>query len=120
MAFDTAIQKVVKKLVQIQGIGVSVTYRKVATGTYNSKAGTVSESLTDTSVKAIFSDVKTNETNTLVQFDDRKCTIASDSLTFTPSTADRIVHSGVQYQIVRVKTIDQAGTPISYELILSA
>lgn len=120
MAFDTAIQKVVKKVAQIPGIGASLTYRRVVSGKYNSTTGKTRETITDTTLKGIFSDVNARETNDLIQSDDRKCTIPADSLTFTPSTADRIVSSGVQYQIIRIKTIDQAGTSISYELYLRA
>ncbi len=118
MAFDTAIQKVVKKVAQIPGIGASVTYRKVTSGSYNSTTGDVRETVSDTSIKGIFSEVNARETTDLVQADDRKCTIAAGAITFTPSTADRIVFSGVQYQIIRIKTVDQAGTSISYELFL--
>ena len=120
MAFDTAIQKVVKKVSQIPGIGASMTYRRVSSGSYNSATGKVREVVSDTSLKGIFSDVNVREVTDLVQSDDRKCTIPAGSLTVTPSTADRIVSSGVQYQIIRIKTIDQAGTAISYELFLRA
>jgi recombinational DNA repair protein RecR len=120
MAFNTAIQKVVKKLAEIPGIGTSVTFRKVSAGSYNSTSGEVNETVTDTSVKAVFEDVNQREVTELVQADDRKCIIAANALSSAPSTADRVIVSGVQHSIIRIKVIDQAGLDISYQLFLRA
>jgi hypothetical protein len=37
-----------------------------------------------------------------------------------PSTADRVVINTVSHQIIRVQTIEQDNTAITYELILRA
>ena len=120
MAFDAAIQKVLKKVTEIPGIGTSITYKKVSTGSYNSTSGISREVISDTTLKGVFEDVNLREVSGLVQAEDRKCTISAAALTFTPTTADRIVASNVAYQIVRVKMVEQAGTKISYELYLRA
>lgn len=118
MAFDTAIQKVVKKIAQIPGLGVEVIIRQITVGKYDSSTGKARETKSDTTVKGVFEDVNQREAIGLVQSDDRKLTIPADSLTYTPTPKDRVVHSSIQYQIIRVKTVDQAGTSISYELFL--
>lgn len=120
MAFNTAIAKVIKKVSEISGIGTSVTYRKVNSGTYNSTTGEVRESVSDTTLKGVFENINFREVNDLIQADDRKCTIPADSLSFTPKTADEIIASGITYQIIRIGVNEQAGVNLSYELYLRA
>ena len=120
MAFDAAIKKVLAKVAEIPGIGTSIVYKRVSSGSYNATTGDVRESVSETTLKGVFEDVNFREVAGLVQSDDRKCTIAADAISFIPSTADRVTASGVTYQIVRVKIVEQAGTQISYELYLRA
>ena len=120
MAFNTALKTVIKNVLEVPGIGTSITYRKVTAGSYNATSGEISESYSDTTLKGLFEDVNLREVNDLIQADDRKCTIPADSLTFTPSTADQIVASSVTYQIVRVKITEQGGVNLNYELYLRA
>ena len=120
MAFDAAIKKVLAKVAEIPGIGTSIVYKRVSSGSYNATTGDVRESVSETTLKGVFEDVNFREVAGLVQSDDRKCTIAADAISFIPSTADRVTASGVTYQIVRVKMVEQAGTQISYELYLRA
>ena len=120
MAFNTALKTVIKNVLEVPGIGTSITYRKVTASSYNATSGEISESYSDTTLKCIFEDVNIREVNDLVQSDDRKCTIPADSLTFTPSTADQIIVSSVTHQIIRVKIIEQGGVNLSYELYLRA
>ena len=101
MGFETSLKKVIKKVSQIPGIAVSVTYRKVSTGTYSVSRGEVSETFVDTSIKGIFKDVNQREVTDLVQADDRKLTIAAGFLSSAPTTAARIIYNSVQYQIIR-------------------
>jgi hypothetical protein len=120
MAFDTAIKKVVGKILKTPGIGGSIVYRQVTAGTYNSTSGEIKGTTTDTSLKGLFQDINDEEVKGLIQADDRKCMIAADALSFIPSTADKIVAAGITYQIIKVKTIEQAGTQINYLLYLRA
>ena len=120
MAFNTAIAKVIKTVSEISGIGTSVTYRKVTAGTYNETSGELSQSFSDTPLKGFFENINLREVNDLIQADDRKLTIPANSLTFTPSTTDQIVYSGVTYQIIRAGVNEQGGENLSYELYLRA
>ena len=120
MAFDAAIKKVLAKVAEIPGNGTSNVNKRVSSGSYNATTGDVGESVSETTLKGVFEDVNFREVAGLVQSDDRKCTIAADAISFIPSTADRVTASGVTYQIVRVKIVEQAGTQISYELYLRA
>ena len=116
MGFAKAIQKATEKVLQTPGIGEDVTVRRVVPGTYNTTTGVIGETTTDTTVKGVFEDVNQREVNELIQADDRKCNVPAASLTNVPTTADRIVSGGVNYQIIRVKTVSQAGTDINYTL----
>ena len=118
MSFANALQKALDKVTQIPGLGVDVTFQRVSTGSYNTTTGKVKDTSTDSTIKGVFQEINNREVNDLVQADDRKCTIAANSLSNTPTTKDRIVFQGVTYQIIRVKTVTQAGVDLSYELFL--
>jgi hypothetical protein len=51
---------------------------------------------------------------------DRRLTIAAADVNAVPTTADRVVISGVTYQVIRITTIEQDNQPITHELILRA
>jgi hypothetical protein len=118
MALATSLRKTASKL--MAKFGGNVTYRQVSSGTYNSTTGAITETATDYSIKGVLEDVNKSEVNELVQANDKRLIIAAADLSITPSTADRIVISSVSHQIIRVQTIEQDNTPITYELILRA
>mgnify|MGYP003112407954 FL=1 len=118
MSFANALQKAVDKVVKVKGIGVDVVLRRVTPGTYNTSTGVVKDSISDSTVKGIFSEINDSEVNDLVQANDRKCMISAKSVDNVPTTKDRIVFSSVIYQIISVKTVSQAGLDLTYELIL--
>jgi hypothetical protein len=118
MALATSLRKTASKL--MAKFGGSVTYRQVSSGTYNATTGAITETATDYSIKGVLEDVNKSEVNELVQANDKRLIIAAADLSITPSTADRIVISSVSHQIIRVQTIEQDNTPITYELILRA
>jgi hypothetical protein len=41
-------------------------------------------------------------------------------LSSAPTTKDRVVYGGVNYQVIRVKTVMEAGVDITYQLFLRA
>ena len=120
MGFAKAIQKATEKVLQTPGIGEDVTVRRVTTGSYNTTTGVIAETLSDTTVKGVFEEVNQREVNELIQADDRKCNVPAASLTNAPTTHDRIVAGGVNYQIIRVQTVSQSGTAINYTMYLRA
>ena len=120
MSFADALQKAVNKINQIPGIGVDVTLRRITLGSYNTSTGEIAETASDSTIKGVFEDVTQREVNDLVQADDRKYIVPADFLSFTPSTSDQLIVSGVTHQIIRVKIQEQAGVNISYELYLRA
>ena len=111
---DKVAQTVVKKL------GGDVTIRYVTGGTYNTTTGLISESVSDTSIKAHVYDVNVSEANELIQAGDKKLTIAAADVTAAPKTKDRVVISSVVYQVIQVQTEQLNGVDISYDLILRA
>ena len=117
-SFAAAIQKVIDKVAEIPGVGSSVTVRRVTPGSYNTSTGVISETTADTVVKGVLQDVNDREVNDLVQAADLKCTVAADSLAYTPSTKDRVVIDTKVHQIVRIKTFRSGASVLSYELYL--
>jgi hypothetical protein len=98
--------------------GGTATIRRVVPGVYNATTGTVSETATDTVVRGVLQDINLNEVNDLIQATDKRLLIAAADLANPPTPTDRVIISSVTHQVIRVDTIEQDNTPITYELIL--
>ena len=118
MALATSLRKVASKL--INKFGGAVTLRTVASGVYNPTTGTASETVSDVTIKGVLQDVNAREVGDLTQSGDRRLIIAAADVNAAPTAADRIIISGVTYQVIRIVTIEQDNQPITYELILRA
>jgi hypothetical protein len=118
MALASSLQKTASKL--MGKFGGALTYRRVASGTYNATTGAITETTTDYTVRGVLEDVNKREVNELIQASDKRLILAAADLAVTPNTADRVVISTVSHQIIRVQTIEQDNTAITYELILRA
>ena len=118
MALATSLQKAASKL--ISKFGGSLTYRRVATGSYNTTTGVITETTTDYALRGVLEDVNAREVNELIQAGDKRLTLAAADLSITPNTADRVLIGLVSHQIIRSRTIEQDNTAITYELILRA
>ena len=118
MTLATPLRKVASKL--MAKFGGTVTIRRVTPSTYNTTTGAITETTADTSVRGVLEDVNLREVNELVQAGDKKLTIAAADVTNAPTTADRVVISGISHQVIRVETIEQDNTAITYALILRA
>ena len=118
MSLATSLRKTASKLMGKFG-GVA-TIRTISTGAYNPTTGTVSQTTSDTAVRGVLEDVNIREVNDLIQATDKRLLIAAADVTAAPITADEVVISGTTYQVIRVTTIEQDNTPITYELILRA
>lgn len=118
MALALPLRKVASKL--MAKFGGTATIRKITTGAYDAANGTVAETTTDTIVRGVLEDVKAREVNELVQASDKRLIIAAADVTAAPSTVDRVLINSISHQIIRVDTIEQDNTAITYELILRA
>jgi hypothetical protein len=118
MALASSLQKTASKL--MGKFGGALTYRRVASGAYNATTGAITETTTDYTVRGVLEDVNKREVNELIQANDKRLILAAADLAVTPNTADRVVISTVSHQIIRVQTIEQDNTAITYELILRA
>ena len=116
MSLASPLRKVASKLMAKFG-GVA-TIRRVATGVYNPTTGTVSETTADAVVRGVLEDVNVREVNDLIQAGDKRLIVAAADITNAPTTADRVLIAAVAHQIIRVVTIEQDNTAITYELIL--
>ena len=61
--FANAVQKAIKNVASIQGVGQDVTIRTITAGSYNTTTGVISESNSDATVKAVLEDVNMREVN---------------------------------------------------------
>jgi len=118
MSIATSLVNVADKV--ISKFGGDVTIRFITAGAYNTTAGTVAESNTDSEVKGILEDVVNREVNELVQAGDKRLTVAAKDLDSAPKTKDKVLISTVVHQIISVETTEQENTAITYELILRA
>jgi hypothetical protein len=118
MALASSLRKAATKL--MAKFGGSLTYRQVSSGAYNATTGAITETTADYTVRGVLEDVNKREVNELIQANDKRLILAAADLAVTPNTADRVVISTVSHQIIRVQTIEQDNTAITYELILRA
>ena len=119
MSLADSLRSVASKV--IAKFGGDVTIRIVTPGAYNTSTGAITETVSDTGIKGVLEDVSVREVNELVQAGDKRLTVAALDLNgTTPDTVDRVVISGISHQIIRVDTIEQDNTAITYELILRA
>ena len=118
MALATALQKTASKL--MAKFGGAATLRTVTPGVYNPTSGTISETTSDVALRGVLEGVSKREVNELIQAGDKRMIIAADDTAVVPSTADRVIISGVTHQVIAVATIEQDNTAITYELILRA
>lgn len=118
MALATSLRKVASKL--MGKFGGAATIRTVTPGIYNPTTGTVSETTADTAVRGVLEDVNLREVDDLIQATDKRLLIAAADVSAAPTTSDEVLITGTTYQVIRVVTIEQDNTPITYELILRA
>ncbi|BAQ93537.1 putative tail protein [uncultured Mediterranean phage uvMED] len=114
-----ALQKAALK--GLNRIGGDVTISYVSAGDYDVTTGTVPDFSTTVEtheVKGVLQDVNAREVNELIQAGDKRLEVPAVELPTAPQTKDRVTVVGVEHQVVRVKTIEQANTPITYVLYL--
>ena len=104
----------------LRAFGGSITYQQIATGLYNSSTGTVSETITEHTIKGFFENVKRSEVDELVQQNDKKLTITRGDIDFEPTPSDRVVISGVTYSVITVEKDMVEGQDINYFIYLRA
>ncbi len=118
MSLSNALRRTANKLVK--QFGGEITIQSVSLGEYNAMTGTAEETIESNAVSGVFEDVNASEVNDLVRGDDRKLLVAAAELPGAPSLRDKVFVENVTYQIVQIKTIEQANEPIVYQLFLRA
>jgi hypothetical protein len=116
MALANPLRKVASKL--MAKFGGTATIRRITVGAYNTSTGTAAETTSDTVLRGVVEDVSVREVNDLIQSGDKRLTVAAADVATVPSTADRVLISGVTHQVIRVTTVEQDNEPITHELIL--
>lgn len=100
--------------------GGDITFKRITSGIYNVTAGSISESISSVTIKGILQNVNQRELNELIKENDKILIIAASDLTFVPTTTDRVVVAGIEYQIIRINTDENDNEQIKYEIYLRA
>ena len=116
------ISKSLKKLSSrtINKFGGSITYQKITNGIYNSDTGTMSELITEISIKGVLEDLVKEEVNELIQQTDKKLLITRGDISFEPPPQDRVKIAGIVYTVLLVKKDMIIGNDVNYLLFLRA
>ena len=101
-------------------LGGDVTFKRITHGSYDTATGSISESITSTTIKGILQNVNQREINDLIKENDKILTIAAKDLEQTPTTSDRVLIASIEYQIIRINTDENDNENIKYEIYLRA
>ena len=104
----------------LKAFGGAVTYQQIASGTYRTATGTVSELVTSHSIVGFLENVKKSEVDELLQQNDKKLTVTRGDIDFEPTPVDRVVISGVTYSVIAVDKDMVEGQDINYFIYLRA
>ncbi len=103
--------------------GSPVTLRRPDQGTYDPVTGeTTAGAATDYNVRGLLLDYKLIGSGvkyadgTEIRQDDKRMLLAAEGLAITPAPSDRAIVGAETYQVVNIKQINPAGTPVLYEL----
>lgn len=98
----------------INDLGKALTLRKVTEGVYDPSTGGVTNTTADTSVKGMLLNYRDGQFDgDIIQVGDRKILLrASDSV--VPEIQDIVLDGSVEYRIINVRQIEEAGTDIVY------
>ena len=100
--------------------GGDVTFKRITHGSYDTAIGSVSESITTTTIKGILQNVNQREINDLIKENDKILIIAASDLEQTPTTSDRVLIASIEYQIIRINIDENDNQNIKYEIYLRA
>ena len=78
MGIASSLRKVATK--GLSKLGGNITIRQITNGSYNTTTGAVSESNSDTVVKAVIENVNNSEVNDQIQAQDKKITISAGDI----------------------------------------
>lgn len=116
MSLANALKKAATKT--LAKLGGDITLRRVTTGIYNPTTGTISETISDTTIKGALTNVSRSEVNDLVESQDKLLIISAGDISFVPTTKDKVIISSVEFKIIQINIDEQNNTPIAYQLIL--
>lgn len=97
----------------LQRFGASATLKRQAVGAYNPATGAAAVTPTSlTTTAAVFDYPQRYVDGTLVKQGDKQAFMAA---TYMPAQGDVLAWQGVDYQVIAVKAVSPAGTPVLYE-----
>ena len=82
--------------------GTAATFRRIVTGPYNTTTGTAPTTETDTSIRGLLTDYRTDEVDNTIQLGDRKFWIDGSDLAADPTTEDVVVIDSKIHSIIQV------------------
>lgn len=105
----------------IRLVGASVTYTRVVVGAYDPATSSVSTTETPYSIKALVEDYSLVDSGAgfasgLIEFGDKRVTIAQSEISVVPTAGDKITHNGETYTVVRVQKTYSGDNVALFEL----
>ena len=116
-ALDTRFRSLATKI--INKYGKSITLTSVTTGTYNPATGSVTNTTSSATVKAIVEDYSYQDsgfTEGLIKVGDKKFTVAAIDLSSAPKPGDTITLGSSTYSVIRVIETWSGEQIASYEI----
>lgn len=118
-ALDTKFRSLATEL--INKYGKSITLTSVTTGTYNPATGSVTNTTSAVTVKAIVEDYNYRDsgvgfTEGLIKIGDKKFTVAAIDLSVAPKPGDTITLGSSTYSVIRVIETWSGEQIASYEI----
>lgn len=104
----------------LSSFGQDVTVKRIITGTYDTATGSVSNTETTYTAKAVLLDYKRLDAGNglagLIQINDKKLLVSPVGLTVAPDANDLVTINSEVWNVVNVKAIKPASIVVLYEL----
>jgi hypothetical protein len=100
--------------------GGDITIKTTTQSAYNSADGSVVKQQTSVTVKGVIESVTVRETNDLISQDDIKLLLSAGAIDFVPTTKDKILISGITYNIIKIDKETIENQDVVYTFYLRA
>ena len=98
----------------------NVTIKKISNGSYNTETGSISEQITEVTVKGFLEDVTKSQVDQFIKQTDKRCLVSRGDISFEPTPNDKVTISSINYSIIKVDKEMIEGQDVFYTLYLRA
>ena len=102
----------------LKATGSDVKLRFDTIGDYNETNGTVSESNTDVTLKALVDNISSSEVSGLINQGDKRVLIAAKDVDTVPTNKDKVLINNIIHQIISIDSTEATGIAVTFTLIV--